>query len=122
MRVRPLGSLALVGRAAGQGVVHVNPLDHKHSVLDLDLAFSRGDKVAATRIDSARLQRATQGPRQSTGGGRDYIVKGGRVWLVPRWCLVVLRDLVVHPEQNRRRLGRQKRLAQRALDPFNANL
>ena len=39
MRVRPLGSLALVRRAAGQCVLHMNPLDHKHSVLDLDLTF-----------------------------------------------------------------------------------
>jgi hypothetical protein len=39
MRVRPLGSFALIGRAAGQSVVHVNPLDHEHAVLDLDLTF-----------------------------------------------------------------------------------
>jgi hypothetical protein len=39
MRVRPLGSLALVGRAAGQGVVDVNALDNEHLVLDLDLTF-----------------------------------------------------------------------------------
>jgi hypothetical protein len=39
MRVRPLSSLALVGRATRQCVVHANPLDHKHSVLDLDLTF-----------------------------------------------------------------------------------
>jgi hypothetical protein len=39
MRVRSLGSLALVRRAAGQGVVHVNPLDNEHPVLDLDLTF-----------------------------------------------------------------------------------
>jgi hypothetical protein len=39
MRVRPLGSLTLVGRAAREGVVHVNPLDNEHPVLDLDLTF-----------------------------------------------------------------------------------
>jgi hypothetical protein len=39
MRVRPLGRLALVGWAARQDVVHVNPLDHEDPVLDLDLTF-----------------------------------------------------------------------------------
>jgi hypothetical protein len=39
MGVGPLGSFALVGRAASQRVAHVNPLDHKYSILDLDLTF-----------------------------------------------------------------------------------
>jgi hypothetical protein len=39
MRVRPLGGLALVGRAAGQRVAHLDSLDHEHTVFDLDLTF-----------------------------------------------------------------------------------
>ena len=39
MRMRPLGGVALIGGAATQGVAHVNPLDHQHPVLDLDLTF-----------------------------------------------------------------------------------
>jgi len=39
MRMSPLGGLALVGRAASQGVTHVNPLDYQHPVLDLDFTF-----------------------------------------------------------------------------------
>jgi len=39
MRMSPLGGLALIGRAASQGVVHVNPLDNQHPVLNVDLTF-----------------------------------------------------------------------------------
>jgi hypothetical protein len=113
MRVRSLSSLALVGRAASQGVMHVNPLNHEHPVLDLDLAFSRGDELAAARIDSTRLQRATQGSGQSTSGGRHDVVKRGGVRLErSRRCLVMFRNLVVHSEKDGRRLGRQERLPQ----------
>jgi len=43
MRMRPLSRIALIGRAALQGVVHVDPLDDQHPVFDLDLAFSGRD-------------------------------------------------------------------------------
>ncbi len=41
MRVRPLGGLALVVRAARQRVVHPDPLDDEHSVFNFDVAFRR---------------------------------------------------------------------------------
>ena len=41
MRVGPLGGIALIGRAAGQRVVHPDPLDDEHPVFDLDVAFGR---------------------------------------------------------------------------------
>jgi len=39
MRVRPLGSLALIRRAAREGVMHADPLDNEDSIFDLDLAI-----------------------------------------------------------------------------------
>jgi hypothetical protein len=41
MRVRPLGGLALVGRAGCQRVVHPDPFDDEYPVFDLDIAFGR---------------------------------------------------------------------------------
>ena len=98
MRVRPLGGIALLGRASFQHVVHPDPFNNQHTVFDFDLAFGRRDQIAPARIDSARLQRATQGSGESTGRGRDHVVKSGRVRLVPGLRLVVLRDLVMNPE------------------------
>ena len=121
MRVRPLGGIPLLGRTSFQHVVHPDPLDNQHTIFHFDLAFGRRDQIAPARIDSARLQRATQSSGESTGSGRDHVVKSGRVRVVPGRRLVVLRDLVVHPEKNGRRLGGQKRLPQRALDPLNAD-
>ena len=39
MRVRPFGGIAFIGRAARQRVVHPDPFDDEHPILDLDLAF-----------------------------------------------------------------------------------
>jgi len=39
MCMRPLGGLALVRRTTPQHVVDSDPLDDKHPVLDLDVAF-----------------------------------------------------------------------------------
>ena len=39
MRVSPLGGIALIGRAARQRVVHPNPLDHEHTIFELDVAL-----------------------------------------------------------------------------------
>ena len=39
MRVRTPGGLALVGRTASQRVVHPDPLDNEHPVLNFDVAF-----------------------------------------------------------------------------------
>src|SRR5438132_7699426 len=79
--------------------------------------------MASARIDPARVQRATQGPSQSTRGGRNHVVERSGVRLErPGRGLVVLRDLVVYPEKNVGRLGRHKRLSQRALDSLDANL
>jgi len=123
MFVRPLGGLALIGRASRQRVVHPDPLDDEHPVFHLDVTFGGGHQVPTARIDPARLQRATQGPGQSTSGGRDHVVKGRGVRLERSGRgLVVLRHLVMHPEKNWRGLGRHKGLTKRAFDPFNANL
>ena len=39
MRVRAFGGIAFIGRAARQRVVHPNPLDHEHTIFELDLAL-----------------------------------------------------------------------------------
>ena len=41
MGVRPLGGLALVRRTTPQHVVHPDPLDDEHPVLNFDVAFGR---------------------------------------------------------------------------------
>ena len=41
MCVRPLGGLALVGRATRQRVVHPDPFDDEHPVFNFDVTFGR---------------------------------------------------------------------------------
>ena len=121
MRVRSLRGLALVVGAARQGVVHADPLDDEDPVFYLDVTFGSRHQLAAARIDPARLQRATQGAGQSTGGGRYHIVKRRGVRLIrPGGRLIVRRHLVVHPEENRLRLCGEIRPSKRALHPLDA--
>ncbi len=122
MGVRPLGGLTLVVRAARQGVVHADPLDDEDTVFYLDVTFGRRHQLAAARLDSARLQRATQGAGESTGGGRDHVVERRGVRLVrPGGCLIVRRHLVVHTEEDWLGLGRQERFSKRALHPLDSH-
>ena len=101
----------------------MDPPDHEDPVFLLDFPDRVCREPAARRGNLARLQRASEGAGQSTGGGRDHVVKGRGVRLeCPGRGLVVLGHLVVHPEKNWRGLGWQKRFPQRALDPFDANL
>ena len=121
MGVRPLCGLTLVVRAARERVVHADSLDDEDPVFYLDVTFGRRHQLAAARLDSARLQRATQGAGESTGGGRYHVVESGGVRLKPGRCLIVRRHLVVHPEEDWLGLGRQERFSKRALHPLDSH-
>ena len=84
-----------------QHVLHVDPLDHEHLVLGLDLAGRLADQPALARGDSTRLQRAPEGARQSAGGGGDDVVqRRSMLGLSAGRHAVVLRDLVVDAEED----------------------
>ena len=58
--------------------------------------------MALARFDLARLQRATQGPGQSTGcRGDDVVERGGMRLVAARRRLVVLRHFIVNAKQHR---------------------
>lgn len=52
----------------------MDPLDDEYTIFNFDLANRVGNEVAAACVDLARLQRASQGARQSTGCGGDHPV------------------------------------------------
>ena len=103
-----------------QPVRHMDATYHDHAVVFLfDLTAHVCGQGSVTRVDSARLQRASEGPRQSAACGGHHIVEGGRdlpFGLDP----VVGRDPAVHPELHRAVQGGQPRVAVwplEALDP-----
>jgi hypothetical protein len=105
--MRALGGLSLVVGTAGQRVANANPLDDEDLVLDVDLALGLRRQPPLARVDPARLQRATQGAGESTGGCGDDVVEGrGVVGILTRRGAVVLADLVVRTEEDRLRLDR----------------
>ena len=100
--MRAFCCLALIFGAAGERVAHPDPLDHQHLVLEVDVAFGLGAQLPLACVDPARLQRATQGARESTGGRRDDVVEGrGVVGVLAGRGAVVLAHLVVGAEENR---------------------
>ena len=104
----PLGRLLHVRRAALQPVAHANPLDYEHLVLELDLSLGRRFQPALVRRDATRLQRAAQGPRESTGGGGDYVIEcGGTLIDLVGPDAVVLTDCAVGAEHDRFGFRRQ---------------
>src|SRR5713226_1309139 len=112
--MRALGRLPLVLRAAGEAIPHVDALDHEHLVLQHDGAFGITGQPALARVDPARLQRATQGSSESTGGrGHHVVERGGMVGILPGGGAVVLADLIVSPEHDGFRLGRNVGAADR---------
>ena len=66
----------LIGREAE---AHMNPANHQHPFFGFDLAGHLSAQGAAACVDLARLQRAPEGPEQSTGGGGDDVVERGGV-------------------------------------------
>jgi hypothetical protein len=105
--VRTLRSFPFVIRTAGQCVPDADPLDDENFVLEVDFAFGFRRETPLACVDPARLQRATQGAGESTGGRGDYVVEGrGVVGILARRSAIVLAHLVVCPEENRFRLDR----------------
>src|SRR5712692_1623999 len=100
--MRALGRLALVFGAPGEVISNVDALDHEHLVLQHDDAFGIGGQPTVAGVDPARLQRAPQGPRESTSGSGHHVVeRGGMVGILPGGGAVVLADLVMRPEHDR---------------------
>ena len=68
--VRPLGGRALL-RIQFEGVFHVYAFDHENLLVQLDFSGGFRCQPAFAGGDIARLQRASEGPGQSTGGRSD---------------------------------------------------
>ncbi len=108
--VRSLRGFALVVRAPAQPVTDSDPFDHENLVLDNDVALSIRGQLPLGGVDPARLQRASQGARQSTGRRSNHVVQGGRmVRVLARRGAVVLAYLVMSAKDDRIRLAREKR-------------
>jgi hypothetical protein len=100
--MRALGHLALVIGAPGEVIAHVDALDHEHLLLQHDDAFGIRAEPTLAGVDPARLQRATQGPGESTGGRGHHVVEsGGMVRILPRSGAVMLANLIVRAEHDR---------------------
>jgi hypothetical protein len=108
-RVRAFGCFALVLGAADERVSHPDPFDHQDLVLQVDLALGFRRELSLAGVDPARLQRATQRARESTGGRGDHVIEGGGVVGVLAWRgAVVLADLVMGAEEHRFRFDREE--------------
>ena len=68
--MRPLGGRALP-RIHFEGVFHVNALDHENLIIYLNFTGGFRCQPAFAGGDIARLQRASEGPGQSTCGRSD---------------------------------------------------
>ena len=113
--MRAFGRLALVLGAATQCVVDADLLGDEHLVHQVDLSLGLGGQPALARVDPARLQRATQRPRESTGGGGHQVVeRRGPLRELPRRGAVVLAHRAVRAERDWFAFDREERLADRA--------
>jgi hypothetical protein len=77
--------------------------DHQNPVFFFDFTYGFTDKPVYRRGDLTRLQRASKGAGESTGGGRDDVIERGRM---RREGLgrhfVVLGDRAVNAKDHRR--------------------
>jgi len=74
-----LDGLSLIVVRPGEVICHVNPTDHEDLAVLFDLTHRGPDECPFACVDATRLQRASKGAGQSTTGGGDHIVDGGRV-------------------------------------------
>lgn len=122
-QVRTVGSISLVVGTAAERVLDPDPFDDKHLLLDDNVAFCLSEEPILARIDSARLQRAAECARQSTGCSGDDVVERRRMLgILAGDGPVVLTDLVMGSEDDGMPLGGEVRLADRPPFPFDSNL
>jgi len=121
--VHPLRRLPLF-RGRRQTQSHVNPPDDEHVVFgQLDFTDRLGGQPVAVGSDVARLQRASEGPCQSAGCGRDDVVERGRVRLERSGRdPVVLGDRAVDAEDDRLRLAGEVGAPEGTSHPLDPNL
>ena len=88
--VRPLCRLDLVCGHAFQREDDVDPTEQQNALVHFHFSMSHRRQVACARRDPARLQRASQGAKQSTAGGGNHIVdrRGVRIGHVPLNAIV----------------------------------
>lgn len=97
--------------------------DDEDVILGFDFADGVGNQTRVRCINVTRLQRASEGASESTGGSCDDVIEGGGVGVENlRRNLIVFGDRAMHAEQDRRGLGRQPGPAQRAFEPLDFDL
>jgi hypothetical protein len=100
---------------------HVNATNDEDFAVLLDLSSPFGRKPAFTGRNSARLQRATKGARQSTGRRRHHVIQGGGVRFVHvQVHAIMLGNLRVDAKENGPFLLGQISPAQRTFDSFDS--
>jgi hypothetical protein len=101
----------------------VDALEDEDALLNFDFAVGLAYQTSIRRIHLAGLQRASEGARQSAGGGRDDVVERSRMLgLAASSDLVMVRDRVVNAERNRLFLGREIGTTQRPVHSFDPDL
>jgi hypothetical protein len=100
----------------------VDALNHKHALFLLDLADCFGHQPVNRRRDLTRLQRASKGSGQSTGGPGDDVVERRRMGREGiRRYFIVLGDSAVDAEDHRLGFGRQISTPHRASFALDAD-
>jgi len=101
----------------------VDSLDDQHLPFELDLSGRLAKEEPFTSRDLTRLQRASEGPDQSTRCGRDHVVeRRGMRFILAGLRAVVRGDRPVRPEPDRLGFGREPSFAQWPLHPLDADL
>ena len=102
--------------------LYVDALDDEHAVLFFDFACGFSGQPVDGCGNLTRLQRASKGAGQSTGGrGDDVVESGGVGWGGFRRYFVVFGDGAVDSENHRLRFGRQVGAAQGAFFALDAH-
>ena len=96
--------------------------NHEHAFVLLDFTYSLGHQPVNRRGNLTRLQRASKGSGESTGGCRDNIVESRRMRRKSiRRNLIVFCDRAMHAEDYRLRFRRQISAPHRTSLPLDAH-
>ena len=113
--MRPLRCFAFVLWAVPQRVCDPDLLDDEDLLLQVDLAFGLRGQTSLARVNPARLQRAAESARESTGGRSNDIVKrGGVLRVLAGRRAVVLAHGPMRAEENGLVFGGEERLSNRS--------